>query len=128
MNSISFSDKINLYVMEDLIDKLGKHPNRYILKLLNNSFDKMKIQIMNDPRLSEKTKNHYLAILKDPDLLEPSKDDDSDKEKTPVVIEKKSGGIDLLEDKIDLNIYRIYQNNPQFIDNFTSIREKLMWY
>lgn len=128
MNSISFSDKINLYVMEDLIDKLGKHPNRYILKLLNNSFDKMKIQITNDPRLSEKTKNYYLAILKDPDLLEPSKDDDSDKEKTLVVIEKKNGGIDLLEDKIDLNIYGIYQNNPQFIDNFTSIREKLMWY
>jgi len=136
MNSLSFNERINLYIMEDFVSKIGKYPNPFLLKLLKKHIRNMRLEIINSPEISRKLKRFYLKVLKEPDLLEKllpdsdtkSEEDPSDEpeETTEVVIESKVGGEDLLE-KVDLNMYGIYRNNPVLIDNFNLLKEKIMW-
>jgi len=139
MNSLSFTERINLYILEDLISKLAKYPNKYFLKLVNNITDNMKNEIMNDPRLSAKLKQKYLDIVKDPDLLENIKIDDLSlassvssistlKDDRVIAFKNYNNEDSLITEEVDLNIYDMYKMNPQLINNFNIIKGSLLFY
>jgi hypothetical protein len=133
MDTLTFREKINLFVAEDLIKKLNLFPNKFLLRCLGEVLDDLKLKIKNNDSLSEIQKKTYLEILDDPDLLEEL--DNKNKNFKNLVIKeehfKKSLQYtedQLLKGDIEMEQYLIYQVKPDLIKNYQNLEENLLFY
>jgi hypothetical protein len=137
MDTLTFREKINLFVAEDLIKNLNLYPNKFLLRCLGEVLDDLKLKIKNHDSLSKIQKKTYLDIIDDPDLLEELANKTKgyqklSQEETKLDFIPKSpvsySEDQLLEGKIELNRYLIYQIKPDLIKNYQNLEENLLFY
>lgn len=69
MDNLTFDDKISILSLKDILDKLMKHPNHYVKKIILESHHDI-IKKINNSDISQAQKKFYIEILDDPDNLE----------------------------------------------------------
>jgi len=137
MDTLTFKERIDLFAIEDLINKLRNHPNKYLIKLMAGVLDDIKDKIYKDESLSREQKRTYLDIIDDPDILDElhhqtqnynnlTKQLESGKLNLP---EKIAPSLEeLLEGKVKMKNYLIYQIKPHLMENYQNLENKLLFY
>lgn len=133
MDNLTFKEKIDLFSVEELINKLRNHPNKYLVKLMVSVLDDLKDKISKDESLSNEQKKTYHDIIDDPDILDELHHKTQGYFKFLNQIEevkevKEAPSLEELLEGTNLKNYLIYQIKPHLIENYKNLDEKLLFY
>ena len=134
MDNLTFKERIDLFAIEDLINKLRTHPNKYLIKLMTGVLDNLKDKISKDESLSREQKKTYYDIIDDPDILDELHHKTQGyfkflNQMEEVKEEKNAPSLEeLLEGKVEMKNYQIYQIKPHLMENYQNLENKLLFY